>query len=145
MTPAVLAQFSLVNAKWNAVPYDGLPAPGEAADWWTDIPQAGQSWVCRDYVEAKAGELRASGWSPAALTVILCWSEPLGPDDRREYHAVLGVAVPGNGDETWVLDSRIDDPYRLSLDNPATMPPPANRYLWDRRQVAGSTGFRPIA
>lgn len=142
ISEAQLLQLQAVNGKWNAVPYDGLPGPSEPQDWWTDIPVAGNSFVCRDYVEAKAQDLRSEGWPATALTVILCWTEPLGADDTREYHAVLGVETGG---ETWVLDNRIDEPYRLDLTSPSMMPPPANRYSWERRQVGGTTEFQPLA
>ena len=101
MTPEQLAQFAGVNAAVNRIPYDALPAPGEPADWWSDAPVAGRSWVCRDYVLMKADRLKALGWPAAALTVVLCWTE------TGDYHAVLAVAADGdsNGDAI-ILDSR---------------------------------------
>ncbi len=106
ITSAQVAQLTTINLEVNAIPYQALPGPGEEPDWWTDVPEAGDSWVCRDYVLMKADKLRAAGWPASSLTVVLCCTEPVGDPPRREYHAVLAVQVE---DETWILDSRIED------------------------------------
>lgn len=128
MTPAQVDQLNSVNAEVNAVPFEGTPGAGEPPDWWTDEPVAGNSWVCRDYTLMKANKLRDLGWPAAALTEVFCWVE------TGEYHAVLAVEDEG---ETWIMDSRFPLVYRM------TAPPAA--YRWDRRQVAGTTDFVPIA
>ena len=130
MTPEQLAQLAGVNAAVNRIPYDALPAPGEPADWWSDAPVAGRSWVCRDYVLMKADRLKALGWPAAALTVVLCWTE------TGDYHAVLAVAADGENGDPIILDSRFAAPYPMSA-------PPA-LYRWDRRQIAGTTEFAPV-
>lgn len=132
MTPEQQAELQSVNTRVNAIPYNALTAPDEPPDWWTDSLVHGRSFVCRDYVLQKADELKALGWPASALTVILCFTEPVRPPpDDREYHAVLGVDVDG---QTWVLDSRFDDIYLWTQ-------PPAD-YRWDRQQIAGTTEFR---
>jgi predicted transglutaminase-like cysteine proteinase len=128
MTPEQQAQLTNINTEVNAIPFDATPGVGEPPDWWTDQPMVGNSWVCRDYVQMKADKLKIVGWAPTFLTTILCYVE------TGEYHAVLGVLVD---DETWILDSRYDAPYLMSN------PPPG--YRWDRRQVAGTTEFQPVA
>lgn len=132
VTPDQQSQLQAVNTDVNAIPYIDLPGAHEPADWWTDVPVAGNSWVCRDFVLAKADRLKALGWPPADLSVILCWTEPV--DGQREYHAVLGVTVDG---ELWILDSRLPLPYLKSE--------PPLPYQWDRMQVAGTTEFEPLA
>ena len=136
MTRAEQAQLAAVNAEVNAIPFNEVLGPGEPPDWWTDQPMAGNSWVCRDYVQLKADKLKALGWPASALTTVLCWVE----DPPGGYHAVLAVQLP-NGDggdpETTILDSRVDAPYPMSA------PPLA--YRWDRRQIAGTTDFEALA
>jgi predicted transglutaminase-like cysteine proteinase len=131
LTPAQSQQLLDINRAVNELPFDATPGVGEPPDWWTDQPMAGNSFVCRDYVLMKADRLKALGWAASALTVILCWTEP--PDSG--YHAVLGVELPG--EETWILDSRVTEPYPMST--------PRLAYRWDRRQVAGTTEFARIA
>jgi predicted transglutaminase-like cysteine proteinase len=132
--PEQLAQLRDVNTQANAIPYDAVQGAHEPADWWTDDPNADGSFVCRDYVLLKAERLRALGWDAASLTVVLCFTEPLGDPPVRAYHAVLAVEAGG---ETWILDNRAADIYRWDQ--------PPYPYLWDRRQVAGSTEFKSIA
>lgn len=128
------ADLQELNAWVNQTPYVAGLGPTEPVDWWTWQPEPGQSFVCRDYVEAKAEALRDGGMDPSQLAVILCWTEPvLPPPNDREYHAVLLVKLGG---ESWVLDSRFTDIYPWSQ-------PPAD-YRWDRVQVAGTTEFRPV-
>ena len=129
MSEAQRAELAAVNLAVNTIPYQALPAPDEPWDWWSDAPVAGHSWVCRDYVLAKAERLRRLGWPPAALSVVLCWTE------AGEYHAVLAVELAGG--EPLILDSRFDDIYPMAR-------PPAG-YRWDCRQIAGTTGFAPVA
>lgn len=131
MTPEQQAQLQTINTAVNAIPYDALPGKGEPSELWTNVPIPGDSFVCRDYVQAKADALKAAGWPAEALTTILCYTESIPP---REYHAVLCVEIDG---ETIILDSRIDQVYPMSS--------PAFDYLWDKRQVAGTTGFASIA
>lgn len=116
-----------VNDAVNAIPYQGKVGTTEPFDFWHVDPLAGQSWVCRDYVLAKAQQLRQYGVPPASLIVLLCWVEP----PSSGYHAVLGVLDDDN--VTWVLDSRFENVYRMDS-------PPAP-YTWDRRQVPGTTEF----
>lgn len=132
MTPEQRDQLQAVNTEFNIIPYVAGMGPTEPVDYWAYQPEAGKSWVCRDYTEAKAERLRQAGWSPLALTVMLCWTEEL-PGIGREYHAMLAVGVDG---ETWMLDSRFPDIYQLDQ-------PPAD-YRWDRRQIAGTTSFDPV-
>lgn len=129
------ADLAAVNAEVDAIPYDALPARGEGADVWKDTPDGGD-WVCRDYVLLKAERLQALGWPPASLSVVLCWTEPEPPgSDTREYHAVLAVDM---GDPSpAILDSRFPQVYPMAA-------PPAD-YRWDRRQLAGTTEFAPVA
>jgi predicted transglutaminase-like cysteine proteinase len=121
------AELQGVNSHVNAIPFEELPKPGEGADVWKDTPDGG-SWVCRDYVLAKADELRKQGWAETDMTVVLCYVE------TGEYHAVLGVAVEG---EIWILDSRFDRIYLWA------QPPAA--YRWDRQQIAGTVDFRDVS
>lgn len=131
MTPTEQLQLSEVNREVNLVPYDALPGPGEEEDWWTNVLVPGNSFVCRDFVLMKADRLKALGWPASALTVVLCWTEPVGVERTREYHAVLAVET---GDaQPMILDSRFDRIYRMDE--------PLADYEWDRRQVAGTTGF----
>lgn len=132
-TPEQLAQLRDVNTQANAIPYDDVQRLHEPADWWTDDPNAGGSFVCRDYVLLKAEHLRAFDWPASALTVVLCWTEPVGNPQARAYHAVLAAEAGG---ETWVLDNRADDIYRWDA--------PPYPYRWERRQVAGTTEFKSI-
>ena len=127
------AQISQVNAEANAIPFDEVIGAHEPVDWWTDDPDADGSFVCRDYVLLKAEKLQALGWNPHDMTVVLCWTEPVGEPPQREYHAVLAVEVDG---ETWILDNRADDIYRWDQS--------PYDYQWDQRQVAGTTEFKSI-
>lgn len=131
MTEEQLAQLAQINAEANRIPYDAVVGQAEPVDWWTDTPEAGKSWVCRDYVLLKAEWLEQAGWPKSSLTIITCYVE------TGEYHAVLGVVDPGDPDTTYILDSRFDAPYRMDE-------PPAS-YRWVYRQVAGTTEAVPIA
>lgn len=128
-TPEQLDQLAQVNQQDNEIRYIATPGLDEVADWWTDQPVAGRSWVCRDFCLKKADDLKALGWSPSALTIALCYVETGG------YHAVL--AVDDDEPQPWILDSRFAAVYRMDE-------PPA-AYRWDRRQVAGTTEFEAIA
>lgn len=128
VTESQLTQLREVNLRINAIPFDWSPSLDEPPDWWSDTPVPGRSWVCRDYVLAKAQALREAGWDSLRLTVILCYTE------AGEYHAVLGVRMDDG--ETIVLDNRFPEVYPMSA-------PPA-AYRWDRRQVAGTTVFEPM-
>jgi predicted transglutaminase-like cysteine proteinase len=131
VTPEQHMQLENVNSEVNALPFNDTPGVGEPPDWWSDEPAAGRSWVCRDYVLAKEDRLHALGWPTESMTIILCWVE----DPPGGYHATLGVQLPG--DEVTILDSRADETYLMSA------PPLA--YKWDRRQIAGTTEFEPVA
>ncbi len=134
MTEEQQKQLAEVNLSVNALPYVEAVGAHEPMDWWTDLPVEGQSWVCRDYVLAKADRLRALGWAAAALQVVLCWSEPMGNPPTRNYHAVLAVDT---GDSAkMILDSRFDEVYQMDS-------PPAD-YIWDRIQVPGGVEFEPV-
>jgi len=134
MTPEQQQQLIEINREVNQITFTDLPGPGEAEDWWTDVQVPGRSWVCRDYVLAKADRLRAAGWSGTDLTVVLCWTELYGVPQKRDYHAVLAVEV---GEAApMILDSRFEAPYTMSR-------PPA-AYVWDRRQIPGTVEFEPI-
>lgn len=134
MTPEQLDQLREVNARINALPYEAVRGAYEPVDWWSDVPVPGQSWLCRDYVLAKASALRDAGWDPLCLTVIVCWTEPVDEPPQRERHAVLAVAVDG---ETWILDNRYSEPYRMG---DGTVD-----YVWEMRQIAGTTEWQAIA
>lgn len=132
-----VADLQRINTEVNAIPYQELPGPKEPFDWWTDIPVEGNSFVCRDFVLMKSDKLRDAGLPPTDMFVILCWTEivtpvtnPDDPTSGRIYHATLGVDLDG---ETWVLDSRFDQIYRMSE-------PPVD-YRYDRRQVPGTVEF----
>lgn len=126
-----IAFLRSVNDEVNQLPFVETPGPTEPVDYWSYLPEPGKSFVCRDYTEGKAQRLREAGWPPLSLTVILCWTEPVGNPQQRWYHAVLGVDCGG---ETWILDNRQPDIYWLDQ-------PPAP-YLWDRRQIAGTVNFQ---
>lgn len=129
-TQAQLDQLFDVNQQDNEIPFVATPGPDEVADWWTDVPVPGKSWVCRMYTQRKADDLKALGWPASALTVILCYVE------TGEYHACLAVddGTPGN---PLILDSRFPQVYRKN------QPPAA--YRWALQQVAGTTDFVPVA
>lgn len=133
MTPEQWQQLCEVNERINQIPYDAIEGAQEPPDWWSDIPAPGWSWVCRDYVLAKATALRNVGWDPRALTVIVCWTEPVDEPPQRERHGVLGVDVDG---ETWILDNRFPAPYRMRN--------PSADYLWEMRQIPGTTEWQAI-
>lgn len=133
LTPDQLRQLTAINLGVNALPYEEAIGAHETIDWWTDEPVSGQSWVCRDYVLAKADRLRVLGWPATDLRVLLCWSEPVGNPPERGYHAVLAV---GQEPDVTILDSRFDDPYPMAN-------PPVD-YVWDRIQVPGGTDFEPV-
>lgn len=139
-TPQQLAEMRQVNTAVNAVPYVELPGSGQPPDWWTDMPTPGDSWVCRDYTQMKADQLKTLGWLGTDLTVVLCWCEP-GTDtvtannpQGRGYHAVLACDASG---DTWILDSRAADIY-LWTQKPFD-------YLWYRQQIPGTTEFRDVS
>lgn len=136
-TPEQLAQLQEINAKWNAVPYNAVPGPNEPPEFWGDKPVAGWSWECRCYVEAKAEELRTSGWPVADLLSVFCWTEVVNPPDQyggRAYHCVLRVDAGG---DIYILDSRQPDIY------PPTACPAD--YRWDMEQESGTNGYRDIS
>jgi predicted transglutaminase-like cysteine proteinase len=125
-------ELQALNTEVNKIPYQALPGPTEPVDYWTYQPEPGISFVCRDFVEDKAEQLRQRGVDPLTLTVLLLWTEPvLPPPNDREYHAVLCVDVDGG---TLILDSRFDQVYPMGE-------PPVD-YRYDRRQIAGTTDFR---
>lgn len=141
MTPEQRDQLQALNTSVNVIPYVAGQGPTEPVDYWSYKPEPGKSWVCRDYTEDKAEQLRQAGWSPLALLVMLCWTEvvlpvadPSNPTSGREYHAMLAVRV---GDETWMLDSRASEIYLVGA--------PPYDYRWDKEQVPGSTGFRDVS
>lgn len=135
MSDNPLEKLQALNTEVNKIPYVALPGPTEPVDYWTYKPEQGKSFVCRDFVEDKAEQLRRGGIDPLTLMVVLLWTEPvLPPPNDREYHAVLAVDVSG---EIWVLDSRFENIYRW--DNP-----PAD-YEWDRQQIPGTTDFRDVS
>lgn len=128
-TQEQLDQLFDVNQQDNEIPYVATPGLDEVADWWTNVVVPGRSWVCRDFCLKKADDLKALGWPPLALFIVLCYVE------TGEYHAVLGV---NDGDaQPWILDSRFSQIYRMN------QPPAA--YRWDREQIPGTTEFRPVA
>ncbi len=133
MSQIELDQLQDVNTRINAIPYVGLVGPTEPVDQWLDTPLVGESWVCRDYVLAKAKALGDMGWDGEKMSVVLCWTEVVAlPPNDREYHAVLGVKVDTG--VLMILDSRFDTIYPWDS-------PPA-QYIWDRQQVAMSAEFR---
>jgi predicted transglutaminase-like cysteine proteinase len=137
-TAEQLAQLRQVNTRVDLLPYEALPGKAEPPDWWTNEPVAGNSWVCRDYVEMKADQLKALGWAAPNLTTIICWTEVVGdPSNQwggRECHAILGVDTGGDG---WILDSRADDIY------PATAP--VFDYRWIEQQIPNSVDFADVS
>lgn len=137
MSPDVMQQLVDLNREINELAFVD-PPPSEAWNVWRDTPVPGASWVCRDYVLLKAIRLHAIGWPQPDLTVIECYCEPNQNGSPREYHSVLGVLDPEDG-QTWIMDSRIELPYRLSAPLP-----PADQYLWDRRQIPGTTDLAPM-
>src|ERR1700722_680325 len=136
-----LAELRAVNAKWNVIPYNAVPGPDEPPEFWGDKPVGGWSWTCRCYTEAKAEDLRASGWDVADLLAVFLWTEVVGdPNDQwggREYHCVLRVNAGG---DIYILDSRVQDPAQIYL---WTEPP--FDYRWSMEQVAGTDGFRDVS
>lgn len=129
VTPGQLSQLRAVNTQVNDVPYTP-DDPAELPDTWKCKPD-GKGFLCRDYVECKAQDLREAGWDNQAhpLLTILCY------DELGEYHAVLGV-LDDNAD-IWILDNRVPDIYLRSA--------PPLTYRWDRIQIAGSTDYEPLA
>ncbi len=140
-TPEQIAELQAINAKINAIPYNATPGVGEPPEWWSDTFNPNWSWVCRDYVEAKATALREVGWPVEDLLTILCWTEVVGdPSDQwggREYHAVLRVDADG---DLYILDSRVQDPAQIYLANE-----PVYDYRWDKEQVVGTDGYCDIS
>jgi predicted transglutaminase-like cysteine proteinase len=133
-TPEQLTQLQWTNELVNAIPFvSDSPVFGEFPDTWKMQPD-GKGFVCRDYTQAKANILCGKGWSPLAMSVVLCWTEPLDGYPDGEYHAVLWVDVDG---ETWVLDNRVAQVYRWDQ--------PPYPYRWNWRQVAGTDEFLSIA
>jgi predicted transglutaminase-like cysteine proteinase len=129
-----LDDLQALNTDLNKLPFVPGMGPTEAVDYWTYKPEPGKSWVCRDYTEDKADQLRQRGVDPLTLTVLLLWTEPvLPPPNTREYHAVLCVDVGG---QTLVLDSRFDPIYPIGE-------PPVD-YQYDRRQIPGTDDFRDV-
>ena len=114
MTPDQLAQLTEVNRRINLIPYNAQLGVGEPADFTTDTPVPGWSFVCRMYTQTKSKELKALGWSDDDLWTVICWTEHVAPPisdnsySGRERHEVLEVRIDG---ETWILDSRFADPY----------------------------------
>jgi predicted transglutaminase-like cysteine proteinase len=146
MTDAQRAQLRQVNTEANAIPYVTLSAQTaliEGPDLWRDKPVPNGSWMCRDYVQYKATELRQKfAWAGTALTSVLLWTEPVKPttgaDDPagvREYHCILAAEIDG---ECWILDNRWNDIYLA----PPSKPP--YDYIWDERQVPGSLDWRSV-
>ena len=135
MTPDRFAQLRQINTEVNAIPYQGTLAPTESRDFWKDAPDGG-SFVCRDFVLDKAKRLTEAGFDKPALTIILCWTE-IRPEtgNQREYHAVLAVE---DDPDTWILDSRFPDVRKYEEPDP-------QGYVWDKRQVAGTVEFAPVA
>lgn len=133
-TPDQLASLREVNRAANALEYvTDSPLFGEAPDTWKFRPD-GKGWECRDYAEAKAVALQGLDWPQSALSIVLCYTEPLPGYPDGEYHAVLWVEA---GDETWCLDNRAPDIYRWDR--------PPYPYRWALRQVAGTDGFLDIS
>lgn len=129
-----LKELQAINTEVNKIPYVAGLGPTEPVDYWSYIPEKGKSWVCRDYVEAKAQQIRDTGMESYCLRTLLTWTEPLlPPPNEREYHAVLAVTMMG---EVWILDSRFDPIYRWNA-------PPVN-YKWDRIQLASSNEFELV-
>ena len=123
-----------INSSVNVIPYVAGLGPTEVVDYWEYKPEPGKSWVCRDYVEDKAEQIRQMGFDPKNLRVVLCWTEPvLPPPDSREYHAVLLVVL---NEANWILDSRFGLIY-LWKDPPVG-------YKWDRVQIGGTDQFEAV-
>lgn len=137
-TPAQINQLRQVNTQGNAIPYNATPGTGEPPEWWSNEYNPAWSWVCRDYVEYKAQQLRSAGWPVAGLLTVLTWTEVINdPNDQwggREMHAVLRVAA---NDDIYILDSRAPDIYKPEM-------PPFD-YRWEKEQVAGTDGYRDIS
>lgn len=128
MNDAYWSELCQVNSEVNAIPFNPLAgARDEDNNVWKDAPDTG-TWVCRDYVLAKAKRLRELGWNPGNLTVIECYVE------TGEYHAVLAVEDDA---ATYILDNRQPEPYEMN--------DPPVPYRWHRRQVAGTLDFLPMA
>ncbi len=132
MSPEQKQQMFDINSEVNKIPYNEISGSNEPPDWWTDQVMAGNSWVCRDYVQMKADKLKDLGWGSDSLSTILCYVE----DPPGGYHAVLGLQVKDDND-IWICDSRVDEPYLMSK--------PPLKYTWDRKQIAGSVDFQSIA
>lgn len=134
MTPEQFLQLQEVNYSINEWPTDINIGPNEPYDSYIDKPTIGHSFVCRDYVIAKAERLQELGWNPLYLTQINCYTEPVEKPPAPVYHAVLGVEIPG--DQTWILDSRFAEPYPLNQ--------PVKPYQWVERLIPGTTRFVPM-
>lgn len=132
-------EFQRINNAVNQIPYVAGLGPTEPVDWWTYVPAPGQSWVCRDYVEDKAQQLRSMGFPYEDMRVVLCWTEHVVPptDDSptsgREYHAILACDLDNR---TYFLDSRTNEIYTYDS---APMD-----YLWDRIQMRSGNDFEPM-
>lgn len=124
-----LDQLFDINQQDNGIPFVATPGPDEAPDFWTNVPVPGKSWVCRDYCMKKADDLKALGWAPISLTVVICYVE------TGERHAVL--AADDGEPQPWILDSRFGPVYRMDQ--------PLAAYRWEERQIAGTIQFEPIA
>jgi predicted transglutaminase-like cysteine proteinase len=130
-----LDDLQALNSEVNVIPYVPGMGPTEPVDYWTYKPEAGKSWVCRDFVEDKADQLRQRGVDPLTLTILLLWTEPvLPPPNEREYHAILCVQLEG---QNWLLDSRFTDIYQMD-------DPPVD-YRYDRQQIPGTVDFRDLS
>ena len=132
--PVTVDILQAINTSVDQIPYVAGLGPTEPIDYWEYKPEAGKSWVCRDYVEDKAEKIRQLGFDPGNLRVILCWTEPvLPPPNSREYHSVLLVILDG---ANWILDSRFDSIYLWN-------DPPVD-YRWDRVQISGTDQFEIV-
>lgn len=135
--PGQLTQLQAAQDEVNADPYvPDSPVFNEPPDTWKFKPD-GRGFLCRDYAEAKALALQRpdmGAWPQPAMTLVLCYTEPVEGFPTGEYHAVLAVEA---GEETWVLDNRVDAIYRWDR--------PPYPYRWALRQVAGTDDFLDVS
>ena len=136
MTPDQRALLDRINTEVNALPYEAIATQPEPPDYYTDTPQVGHSWECRDYVQRKGTLLKAAGWpDPVNLVELLCYVE------TGEHHGVLQLFDPAMPPPAALIyDSRCPDIYVLDSRFPTiyqrSAPPPG--YRWDAVQVAGT-------